>query len=251
MTMRWIWLVPSTICSTLASRMYRSDREVLHVAVAAEHLDRVGGDPHRGVGGEQLRHGGLGPEGAAPVAQPGRVQVERAGRATRRWPCRPAGTTGPGTRRSGGRTAGAPWRTTTARSSAAWASPTAQAAMPSRPESSAPSAILKPSPFGADQPLGRDPRAVEDDLRRRGGVGPHLALGGGGGEARRVPASASRQVIPRGPSSEVRAISVVEVGHAPVGDPRLGAVDDVRVAVRDGPGRQRGRVGPDCGSDRQ
>ena len=34
------------------------DRVVLHEAVAAEDLDRVGGDLHRGIGGEALAHGG-------------------------------------------------------------------------------------------------------------------------------------------------------------------------------------------------
>src|SRR3954454_5460873 len=44
------------------------DRVLVHVAVAAEHLDRLDGHGHRGVGGEQLRH-------RRPLAQAGLVAV--------------------------------------------------------------------------------------------------------------------------------------------------------------------------------
>ena len=48
--------------------------------------------------------------------------------------------------------------------------------------------------------------------------------------------------MPRGAGPAGAAEDVVEVGHAGVGDPRLGAGDHVVVAVADRPGGQRRRV---------
>src|SRR5215210_1138372 len=48
------------------------DRVLLHVAVAAEDLHRVGRDLHRRLGGEALREGGLQRRALAPVEHPGR-----------------------------------------------------------------------------------------------------------------------------------------------------------------------------------
>jgi alkylation response protein AidB-like acyl-CoA dehydrogenase len=53
------------------------DREVLGVAVAAQHLHRIGGDPHRHVAEEQFGHRRLLGVRATGVPQPGGGQVQR------------------------------------------------------------------------------------------------------------------------------------------------------------------------------
>src|SRR5690349_275701 len=55
------------------------DREVADVTVAAVDLDRVGADPFRHFGGEELRHGRLADAGLAFGAKLRRVQVQLAG----------------------------------------------------------------------------------------------------------------------------------------------------------------------------
>ena len=63
------------------------DREVLDVAVAAEHLHGVGGHPHGGVGGEQLGLGRLDGERRARRPAPRGLQVQRPGRGRLPSPC--------------------------------------------------------------------------------------------------------------------------------------------------------------------
>src|SRR5947207_4760060 len=55
-------------------------RKILDVAITAEHLDRVGGHPHGGVGREQLGHRRLRAERLPGVLAAGGGTVERAGR---------------------------------------------------------------------------------------------------------------------------------------------------------------------------
>ena len=54
MTGRWIWLVPSKIWMTFASRMQPLDREILREPVAAEDLDRLHRHLDRRLGREHL-----------------------------------------------------------------------------------------------------------------------------------------------------------------------------------------------------
>ena len=67
------------------------DRVLVHVAVAAEHLDGLDRDRHRGVGGEQLGHRRCTCRGRARRGRPSRTPC-RAARARRRCasPCRRA-----------------------------------------------------------------------------------------------------------------------------------------------------------------
>ena len=110
----------------------------------------------------------------------------------------------------------------------------------------------EPLPLRAEQPVGRHAGAVEDDLGGQAGPQTHLALGRCRGTSPGVSAGASRQEIPRGPSSAGAHHQVVEVRDAAVGDPRLRPVDDVVVAVADRPGASaRRRPSRSCGSDRQ
>src|SRR5205823_2545247 len=55
------------------------ERELARVAIAAEHLDRVGRDPHRVVGREELGHRRLRTVGLAGIASAGGGQVESTG----------------------------------------------------------------------------------------------------------------------------------------------------------------------------
>jgi hypothetical protein len=56
---------------------------LLDEAVAAVHLDGVGGDAHRGLRREELGHGRLRPVGRARILAPGRAEREQAGRLDR------------------------------------------------------------------------------------------------------------------------------------------------------------------------
>ena len=78
--------------------------------------------------------------------------------------------------------------------------------------------------------------------RRSGGVRAHLAFGCG----RRQPGRLGVGEQTRDPARAVGAGAdeqVVEVRDSPVGDPGLGPVDDVGVAVADGTAGQRSSVG--------
>ena len=188
------------------------------------------------------------------VAQPGRVQVQRAGGGDagrhvgeqERQPLelddRPAELPAlPGVARPPRRARPGP-------------APTAQAAMPSRPVSSAASAISKPCALGADQPVGRHPGAVEQRSARWSRRSAPILCSGGAADSPGVPASTSRQEMPRGPVVAGADHHGVEVGLAAVGDPGLGAVDHVRQSPsrRGAPACVSAAASePDCGSDRQ
>ena len=58
------------------------DAEVAGVAVAAEHLHRIGGDLHGGVGGDEFGHGCVARVRQSRVAAAGGVEVGGAGRIT-------------------------------------------------------------------------------------------------------------------------------------------------------------------------
>ena len=119
--------------------------------------------------------------------------------------------------------------------------------MPSRPELSASSANFSPSPSSPDPPAGRDPRAVEQQLRGRRAGQAHLVLDGRCGSMPLVAASASRQLMPRRPASAGADHERVEVGLPGVGDPRLRPGHHVTRRRRAPRGWQRRRVRPGLG----
>ena len=55
--LRWIWFVPSMICSTFASRKVAIDRILVGDSCSSEQLHGVGCDFHRRIGGEALCNG--------------------------------------------------------------------------------------------------------------------------------------------------------------------------------------------------
>ena len=161
------------------------------IAVAAEDLDRVGGDPHRGVAGDQFtdrrppagvavagvdrgagrvqeRPGGLGR--GVHVGQHRLDHLELADRLAELDPLA--------------------WRSAAATSSAPWAIPTAWAAIPGRRALERPHREGEALALGADPVRRRDADAVEQELRRRRAADPHLVLDPADREAR---ASASRR----------------------------------------------------------
>ncbi len=114
--------------------------------------------------------------------------------------------------------------------------------MPSRPESRAENAILRPSPSCAEQPVAGDPDVVEVH-RGRGGAGQaHLLLGRVGADSPSASAGTRKQEIPLDALAGARH-HLVEVGEAAVRGPGLGALDDPVVAVAARGRAHRGGVG--------
>lgn len=87
-----------------------------------------------------------------------------------------------------------------------------------------------------------DPDAVEVELGGGRALHPHLLLGGGGFEPFGV-AGHQERGDPAGALDSGAGQDRVEVGHAAVGDPRLGAGDDPVVAVPYGLRTERGGIG--------
>ena len=148
-----------------------------------------------------------------------------------RWPCPRAGTTGPGSPRSAGRTGAAHAPSRPRRPARPGPRPVAQAAMPSRPASSAASARAKPLPSLADQVTGGHPGAIEDHLGGDRGAHAHLVLGGRGRHPRRLGGHV-QAADPAGPGpgplvARGAGEQRVEIGLAGVRDPRLDPVEDV------------------------
>src|SRR5205823_9229641 len=71
----WIWLVPSKIVVSRASRQLPFHLPFRGVAVAAVELDPVAGHLHRHLGGQQLDHGRLALAGLALVDEVGHLAV--------------------------------------------------------------------------------------------------------------------------------------------------------------------------------
>ncbi len=95
----------------------------------------------------------------------------------------------------------------------------------------------------ADEPVARDVRGVEDAPAPCARPSHPSCARAVALESPAVSASASRHEIPRGAVVGGAHHEVVEVGHSPVGDPRLRAGDDVVVALAHGAGLQRRGVG--------
>ena len=214
------------------------DRELVDVAVAAEDLDGVRGDPHRGVPGHEFTHrrpaAGVGRAGLDLGA--GLVQ-ELAGRLGRGVHVGEHRRRPSGSRRSAGRTACAPWRTRSPTSSAPWAIPTAWAAIPGRLRSKVRIAMREAVALLAD-PVGlRDADAVERQLGGRAAADAHLVL-----DPRRPRSPGVGTSTTKHDSRRWRGAVGVghredhdQVGDRAVADEPLRAVDDVVVAVADAP----------------
>lgn len=101
---------------------------------------------------------------------------------------------------------------------------------------------LEALPLLADQPVPVHPDAVEVDLGGGRAAHTHLVLRRRGRQAGAV-AGHQQAADPARPVHAGAGHRAVEVGVPAVGDPRLGAVHHVALAVQVGPGAQRGGVG--------
>ncbi len=217
------------------------DREVAGVAVAAEHLHRVGGDLHGVVGGHHLGDRRLRAERQALVLEPGRGEVRRPGRPDRRGHVGeqegealvvddllaerlPRLGVGDGVVEG---SLGQPGRD-------------GGDAEPSRVQAG--EGDLEAVPLGAEKPVRGDAGTLEPDGRGRRAGQAHLALRRVGEHALGVgrdQEAGDAVAVVGGPGHHL-----VEVRVTAVRDPRLGAVEHVVVAVAAGAGAHGGRVGP-------
>ena len=137
-----------------------------------------------------------------------------------------------------GRTGRAPWRSRRRSRAPPGPAPTAQAAMPSRPASSALIAIRKPvpsSPTSRSTPTRAPSKAICATGEERSPIVCSRRCGTMPGSGR--VGEQARDAVRAGPAGT--AEHVVVVGHAGMRDPGLRAVHDVLVAVAYGPRRQR------------